>query len=250
MSLRDVEVGFRHLLLDEEPRFFDGRDGRDDEAVKRQRVYRRLVRNNLMGTIDRACPHARRLAGDAVFDAVVARWLATAPPTTRLLRDVPGEFTAWLQQAQAQDPSSTPHASFAELCHFEALEIEVTLAEVSAHAAGPLDEGRGLLLDASARLCVYAHPVHQVTSKTTTWPTPSPTPVALLCFQRAELFAVQPLSLGVAKVLMLCADGRAVADALAVVVDEGSAAGIVVDRRRLKADLVDLQRRGALSSQP
>ncbi len=246
MTLRDVEAGFKRLLLDERPAFF----GDDAEGQKRQRVYRRLVRNNLMGTIDRACPHARRLAGDVAFDALVARWLSTSPPTTRLLRDVPGEFTAWLQQTQAQQPTSTPHPSFAELCHFEALEIEVTLSEVSAHAAGPLDEARGLLLDASARLCVYAHPVHHVTSTTTTWPAASAAPVALLCFQRAELFAVQPLSLGVAKVLMLCADGRPLADAIAVVVDEGSAAGVIVDRGRIKADLVDLQRRGALSSSP
>lgn len=240
MSLDDVEKGFRRLLLDVEAgAVFAGVD------EQRQAVYRRLVRNNLVGTLERACPHALRLAGAAAFDAVVARYLATSPPTTRLLRDVPGQFTEWLQ---TQPPTSLPHLSFAELCHFEALEIEVTLAQTASHPTTPLDNRRPLFLDPSARLCIYAHPVHRVTTSTTTWPEASALPVVLLCFQRAELLAVQPLSLAVGKVLMMAGDDTSLGNAINAVVDEGTAAGVVVDRGRIKADLVDLQRRGALSS--
>jgi hypothetical protein len=237
VSLDDVEKGLRGLLLGAQPALLPGVD------EQRQQVYRRLVRNNLVGTLERACPHARRLAG-AAFDDVAARWLATSPPTTRLLRDVPAQFTAWLAE---QDPTTLPHGSFPELCHFEALEIEVTLSETASHDVAPLDDGAGLFLDPSARLAIYRHPVHTVTKATTTWPAPAPLPIVLLCFQRAELMAAQVLSPAVGKLLLLTSQGASLGAAIGSLVEEGGSAGVVVDTGRLRADLVDLQKRGALS---
>lgn len=235
MTLHDVERGFRGLLLEREPRFFAGIE------TSRQRVYRDLVRTNLLGAIERACPHARRIFPHE-FAELSARWLTESPPTTRFLWEVPTQFTTWLL---AQPESALPHSAFAELCHFEALEIEVTLAPssiTSSSSAPPPSpsEDAELTLDASARLSVYRHPVHHVTAQTTTLPPPSSSPTVLLCFQRHEAFAIRVISPAVAKVLVLTSQGARFGAAVAVVVSEAVAAGVAVDEGVLRADLAEL----------
>lgn len=241
MTLHDVEQGFRALLLGREPRFFAGIE------ATRQRVYRDLVRTNLLGAVDRACPQARRLF-PREFAELSARWLAESPPTTRFLWEVPAQFTAWLM---GQPESSLPHAAFAELCHFEALEIEVTLSPSTTAASAsssssstssspPFSAEAELTLDASARLAVYRHPVHHVTAQTTSLPSPSSSPTVLLCFQRQEVFAARVLSPAVAKVLVLTSQGARFGAAVAAVVAEAVAAGLVFDEGVLHADLGEL----------
>jgi hypothetical protein len=239
----DVAGAWRALLLSREPVFFAG------ASPARQRVYRELVRTTLRGAIRRACPHARRLAGDDVFDGFVDRFLQDAPPTTRLLRDVAGQFTAWLSSLPE---AGLPHASFGELCHFEALEIDVTLSPTAQDAPptrallAELADDAVAVVDPSTRLGVFRYPVHRVTSQTTSWPEPTSTPSFLLCFQRAEAFVVDVVSPAVARVVVMAAEGQPVGAALDVLATEARAAHIDFDRRRVRADLVDLQRRGAL----
>jgi hypothetical protein len=237
MSVAKIEAGFRALLLSKEPGFFD------DVDEGRQRVYRQLVRNSLLGTLRRACPHALRLH-PALFEQLAERFLDEAPPTTRLVRDIPGQFTAWLMQ----DPTTTTTTpAFAELCHFEALEIEVALSETGAHApGGPLDDDAVPLLDPSARLAIYRFPVHRVTSSSVGLPEAAATPIVLLCFQRAELFVVEAVSPAVAKLLLLVSQGQTLGAAMKVLDDEATAAGLQLDRGRVRADVVDLRCRGAL----
>ncbi len=241
MTLASTEAALRALLLGREPTWLAGVDRR------RQRVYRDLVRSNLLNTIERACPHARRLHR-ADFDDVAARFLAEAPPTTRLVRDVPAQFTAWLmQQEPATLPSSARSGAFGELCHFEALEIEVTMSETGRHqTAGAVVDDAVFLLDPSARLALYRHPVHRVTSTTTALPAAAAQPVVLLCFQRAEQFVVDVVSPAVAKLLVCFSQGQTLGAGLGVLRAEAAAAGTVVDVARVRADLVDLRWRGAL----
>jgi hypothetical protein len=259
-SLRDVEAGFRALIM-----------GTDDGAVsgaaaggvfagvpaERQRVYRTLVRNSLRGSIRRSCPHAIRLAGDEAFDAVVDAFLAGCPIQTRLTRDIPGEFTAWLMARASSSPSSSAMAStsitssvaFAELCHFEALEIDVTMSETAPHMPGALQADARVEMDPSARLAIYRHPVQTVTSRSTSLPVAGAQPTVLLCFQRAEAFEVEVISPALGKVLLGSAEGP-VAEAIAAVVAEGRAAGVVIDAGRLRSELVGLHRRGAIAGFP
>ncbi len=252
----DVARAWRALVLGGAPAFLGGPEGTPDAPLARQQVYRRLVRNNLVGVVTRACPHARRLAGEDVFAAVVDRWLDEQPPTTRLVRDVPLQFAAWLA---AWPAPQLPHPAFAELCHFESLEIDVTLAETARQrgdvvdplvvggAGGGVDERAVVVLDPAARLAVYAHPVHRVTATTTQWPTPTSTPSILLCFQQAEAFVVAPLSPALARVLVQSADGVALGLALDDVAAEAASGGVAFDRARVRADLVDLYLRGAVA---
>jgi len=254
-SLRDVEAGFRTLVM-----------GTDDDVAaggvfagvpaERQRVYRTLVRNSLRGSIRRSCPHAIRLAGDEAFDAVVDAFLAACPIQTRLTRDIPGEFTAWLMaRASSSSSSSSPSTSitssvaFAELCHFEALEIEVTMSETAPHVPGGLEAGSRVEMDPSARLAIYRHPVQTVTARTTSLPAAGTQPTVLLCFQRAEGFEVEVISPALGKVLLGSAEGS-VGDAIAAVVTEGRAAGVAIDAGRLRSELVGLHRRGAIAGFP
>jgi hypothetical protein len=215
----------------------------------REIVYRDLVRRTLAGTIRRACPHARRIAGEDAFDRLLARAFAEAPPTTPFLHGVPGQYTAWLQTLPVAD---LPHPAFAELCHYEALEVEVTLATIAREeppnppTAADIDDGVVVVIDPSTRLCAYRYPVHRVTSATTTWPAMSSTPVFLCCFQRAEVFTTEVVSPAVARTLVLAADGVTVGAALAQLADEARSLRTTFDGRRVRADLVDLQRRGAL----
>ncbi|MBM4279693.1 MAG: DUF2063 domain-containing protein [Deltaproteobacteria bacterium] len=241
----DVARGWRSLLLSREPAFFD------DAVVPRSRqlVYRDLVRNTLGDVLRRACPHARRLAGEDVFSRLIARFLDERAPTTRLLHAVAGEFTAWLATLPAD---ALPDASFAELCHFEALEIDVTLSPTarqeppSAGLIPDVDEAGIVVVDPSTRLCVYFHPVHRVTASTTAWPSPLSSPALLCCFQRAEDFAVVIVSPAVARILVAAGEGVSVGAALDRLAAEAAGSEAVFDRRRARADLTDLQRRGAV----
>lgn len=238
--LRTVEAAFRALVFGDADSAVVA-EVFGDVDVKRRRLYRELVQNSLHGVLRRACPHAVRLAGEAAFDVVIDRFLASQPITVRFTREIPGAFTAWLM---AQSPSSLPDPAFAELCHFEALEIEITLAKRSPHVVTPLRPGARLVIDDSARLAIYRHPVHRVTSSTSSWPTPSPLPSVLLCFQRDEALVVEPLSLALGKVLLHAAAGLSVDEAVGAVVAE---VGDVIDGGTLRAQLVGLHHRGAVA---
>ena len=240
-TLRDVEETFRALVLSREPRTFAD----VDEA--RQKVYRELVQNNLRGTIRRATPHALRLAGPEAYDALVGRFLDEVPIATRFTREIPGAFTAWLMSLPADE---LPHPAFGELCHFEAIEVEVILALTTPRRPSePVDDAT-IVTDSSARLCVYRHPVHKVGKTTSSWPQPLAAPTVLLVFQEAERFVVEPLSLVLGKVLLHAANGASIGAAIDAVVAEATAAGTIVLPARLKSELIGLHHRGAIAAFP
>jgi hypothetical protein len=232
---------------------------------QRQQLVRDLVRRNLKGILERACPHARRLVGTTGFDVVTDRFLATHHLQTRLTREIPGAFTSWLLQ---QPPSTLPGgaddddddekaqagACFAELCHFEALEIEVTLVETAAPTARsdpppdvPLDDAL-VELDASARLAVYRSPVHLVGAATTRLPSPAPVPFVLLCHQRDEALRVEVIEPAVGKVLVALSSGALIGAAIGRVQKEAADVGVVVDAARVREALLQLHQHGAIAS--
>ncbi len=236
MSLRDVEASLRALTLSA-----TGDDGAFADAPKQRRdLYRSLVNNTLRGAIARACPFARRIGGEARFDAALTRFLDEHRIRTRLTHELPGEFTAWLMQHEAG-------SAYAELCHFEALDVEVTMAETSPAGGMHLADGARIDVDTSCRLVAYRHPVHTVTVHSTALPAPTSEPTVLMCFQRAEAFCVEPVSAAVGKVIMQAAQGATVREAVATVVAEGSALGVNVDTGLIRATLVRLRHLGAIA---
>jgi hypothetical protein len=223
----------------------DGAAAFVDVDADRQALYRELVQNNLRGIVRRACPHAHRLAGQA-FSTVIDRFLAEHPIASRFTRDIPGEFTAWLM---TQPSSSLPDPSFAELCHFEALEIDVMLSSTSDHiVVERIDLATTPHMNLSARLAIYRHDVLSTTASSTTWPALLPQPAVVLCFQANEQFVVEHLSIATGKVLLATAAGATVGEALASVCSEAATQGAHVDRGAVLAQLTDLHHRGAVAS--
>jgi len=249
-TLKDVEATFRALAIG------DGGDalvagGAFGAAPERLRLYRSLVQNTLRSAIRRACPHARRLGGEARLEAHVSRFLDTSKLETRFVRDLPGAFSQWLLADAAEHHRDGDDAvAYAELVHFEALEVEVTMAETSPQGGLSLSDDVTLEMDGSTRLCIYRHPVHTVTLQTSALSSlaPSAQPYVLVCFQRAEAFAVEPVAAAVGKVLIACTDGATVGAAIKAVVDEGIALGVSVDVGLVRSALVKLRRLGAIAA--
>lgn len=240
MSLADVEKSFRALLLGKEEALMDGAD------PARQRVYRRLVRGNLSSSIRRGVPILRKLAGEDTVDALIARFLDEVAPQTRLVRYLPIEFAAWLLELPAD---ALPHACAGELAQWEALEIEVIMApdlpNTSSLGRDPVDAAH-IEMHPSTRLAAYRHPVHALTSSSKQWPALATEPAILLAWRAVETFTTAALDGGTAKVLVEAAGGATIGEAFARI-EAALVAGDVLDRPRVRAALVDLQRRGAIA---
>lgn len=75
----------------------DGIDPEDLAALdpKRLRLYRRLVRHNVVNVIGLMLPATKKRMDAAVFDATVDAFMAEVGPRTSHLRDVPSEFVAF-----------------------------------------------------------------------------------------------------------------------------------------------------------
>lgn len=243
MTLAELEGRWRALLLGKEEALMDGAD------VVRQRVYRRLVRGNLSSAIRRGIPIMRRLAGEDALDALIARFLDEAAPQTRLARFLPIEFAAWVLALPAAE---MPHASAGELAQWETLEIDVIMAPDEPLSAStstencrdPLDSAR-IEMHPSARLAAYRYPVHTLTSSSTQWPTLSLDPSLVLAWRYGERFIWQGLDGGTAKLLVEATSGVTIGAALATI-EKTLTPGDQLDRPRVRASLVDLQRRRAI----
>lgn len=241
MKLADVENDWRALLLAREPRLMDGAD----EA--RQRVYRRLVRGNLSGSIRRGVPILRKLAGEERVDALITRFLDEVGVKTRLVRFIPIEFGQWLMDHAAEIPE-LPHPAAGELAHWEALEIDVIMAPdatLSSTFSLALTENARVEMHPSTRLAAYRHAVHAMTTSSTSWPDTSSEPFILLAWRSAEKMTWQQLDGGTAKTILETSQGATVGEALARV-RAALVPGDSLDEARVRASLVDLCRRGAI----
>lgn len=250
MKLTDVEKSWRDLVLATDARLLpNAPEAPDAPPVARQRLYRRLVRNNLFGIIRRAIPITRKLLGDEGTDALIALFLDEVGPKTRFVRHIALEWAEWLMARP-----ELPHPAAGELAHWEVLEVDVALApdwEGPAHPRTPDDSAR-IESHPSARLVAYRHPVHGLTKTSEAYPPPAgpdDAPFILLAWRAQERFVWQRLEGGTAKVLVETAQGKRIAEAL-FSIEASLVPGDSLDRGRVKADLVDLVRRGALVGFP
>lgn len=247
--LAEVEAALRALTLGSP----DGHELAWPDAPRdRQQLVRSMVRRNLIGILERACPHARRIVGESAFGVVCDRFVSSGPLHTRLTREIPSAFASWLLR---EVPSPLALAStatredvgscFAELCHFETLEIEITLALTTTSHSGEPSDDAFIEIDGSARLAVYRHPVHEVRTTTTALPAAATSPVVLLCFQRDEALRIEVIEPAVGKVLVAAAAGAPVGEAIARVCAE--AQDTAFDRDAIRQRLVHLHRLGAIA---
>lgn len=220
--LATFEDNLRSLLFAETEQYLPELDQR------RQNVYRRLVRHNLYDVIRRAIPATRKIASDSLVDLWITRWLAAQGPQTKLLREVPLQFAAWMQE---QNISDMPHPSFAEMIHWEALDLDVLHARDRndfenrlAHTQEsyflektPQDFDGILVVDPSARLAAYTHTIRNAVDKilaaedpqqvqNLAWPQPLDTPEIMLLYRRDDRVWSAALSGIFANLLMLSAE--------------------------------------------
>jgi hypothetical protein len=170
-----------------------GLDPADAAAIlaspPRLALYRRLIRNNLVGVTERMLPRTRaRLdaAAPGAFAASFATFLDEAGPRTPYLRDVPGEFLAWVLprwSARADLP-----AWLGELARHEWTEFQLA-AEPTDPPPPPVTEvalERPLVLRGPVRVLRYAFAVHELPAAVEDRSEPRAEPTALLAYRSAE----------------------------------------------------------------
>jgi hypothetical protein len=202
------------------------------------------VRRNATKTLMNALPILKSLVGEPQLEKLIARFLEESPPTTRFLRAVPQEFVPW-----AQGLADPPHAAFAELVHWEVVELEVLQAPDAEPGARPARPSRQNAIETcpSARLLAYAFPVHGLKRGADKWPAASRTPSFLVAHRVGDKMHWVSVPVVVAKTLVAAAAVPTLGDALDAVRAE---AGDAVDEAFVRSWLVNLQKRGAILGFP
>jgi hypothetical protein len=166
-------------------------------APPRLSLYRRLVQNNLRGVTEKMLKRTRARMNAAVagaFEASFASFLDGAGPRTHYLRDVPGEFLAWIEphwRARGDLPAWTVDLARHELVHYQIAAADTPGPSPSVTEAMP---DRPLVFADPVRLMRYAHAVHELPLEETDRTAPPARETAILVYRDAE-HAVQVLEL-------------------------------------------------------
>ena len=209
-------------------------------------VYRHLIRRTLHDVLVDFLPRVRGRRGDDRFAADADAWIAEHGPRSRLLRDLPGEFVAWIAARWSADPSIPPW--LADLARHELLELEIAAAPASpAVPPRPFTLDARLAFEASARLVRHAFAVHELPDALGPDDVPRHEHTALLVYRDREhtvrFLQLSPLAEALVDALLQAATvedaiRRAVAATGEPLSDDTLA--------RVSALLADLAERGAL----
>ena len=223
-------------------------DAEDVEAILRAPprlgLYRRLIRNNLVGVTSQMMPRARaRLNAIAAgaFDETFDAFLEAVAPRTHYLRDVPGEFLAWAIPRWKDRPDIPAYV--ADLAAHELVEFAIAAAPTPL-AAPPLAEiglDRPLVFADARRLARYGHAVHELPPSVDDRTVPAERDVSILVYRdanhRVRFLDLSPLAATIVERLFA---GESLATALGPasalhghVLDDA----ILADVARLLADL-------------
>jgi hypothetical protein len=212
-------------------------------APPRLALYRRLVRNNVLGVTERMMPRTRARLNDVggAFDASFAEFLQERAPRTHYLRDVPAEFLAWAAprwRAREELP-----AFAADLAAHELVEFEICAAPVPAEPPPLADVAldRPLVFTEAKRVMRYAWAVHLLPAGEEDRSAPDPRAVTLLVYRddahAARFLELSPLAGAIVEHLAagepLGAALGAACAALGFTLDDA----ILADTARLLADL-------------
>jgi uncharacterized protein len=188
-------------------------------ARERLALYRRLVRNNLLGVTSKMMPRTRARVNDLsrdAFDASFDAFLAEVAPRTHYLRDVPAEFLAWVTPRWAEDPAVpryVPDLAAYELVHFQ---IAAAPPLSRADAVDDLALERRLVFCPARRLVRYAHAVHALPEEVSDRSEPAARDVALVAYRDAEntvrFLELTPLAASIVERLF---EGAALGEAVA-----------------------------------
>jgi hypothetical protein len=221
-----------------------GLDAEDVAAIlaapPRLALYRRLVRNNLTGVVEKMLSRTRARMNDfgGAFDASFAAFLDEVGPKTHYLRDVPGEFLDWAEprwRARADLPAWIADLARHELVYFQ----------LGAAAASPVPPevtepapDRPLVFSETARLMRYEFAVQDLPGTIDDRTAPVARATALLLY-RDEEHAVQALELTplAAAITERLLRGAPLLDAVRDATEALHASTALLDVARLLADL-------------
>jgi len=206
-------------------------------------VYRALVRDALAAAVTQFLPRTAARRGERFADDLAA-WIATGGPQSRLLRDIPGEFLAFVTPAWAADAP----VWLGELARHELLEFTVAAAPARLRGpARPFALDAHLELDASVTLVRYLHAVHLLPDDEHDRNEPAPTPAVLLAYRdamnRVRYLQLTPLAEALVTALLAGADVQT-----SVLAGAAAEAAPLDDERlaRVSALLADLAERGVI----
>jgi hypothetical protein len=214
------------------------------DSTPRLSLYRRLVRNNLVGVTSRMMPRTRarlNALASGAFDASFDEFLATRGPRTHYLRDVPGEFLAWATPRWASRADVPAYA--ADLAAHELGEFQVGALPAAPVRAplGDLALDRPLVFAEAQRLARYCFAVHELPEDIDDLTAPTARAVCLLYYRDAAYdiarVEIDPLP---ARILEALVAGLPVAQAIATACREMGAEvtnGVLADTARLLAEL-------------
>jgi hypothetical protein len=210
-------------------------------APPRLALYRRLVRNNLVGVTERMMPRTRARLG-ALFEETFDAFLEARGPRTHYLRDVPAEFLAWATARWHGQPEVPAYVR--DLAAHELVEFEI-----GATPSSPLPElaeialDRALVFADAKRLMRYAHAVHLLPAAVDDRTAPEARDVTLLVYRDAahcaRFLELSPLAAAIIERLF---DGEVLGQAVAsACASEGHpvSEAILADSATLLADLAD-----------
>ncbi len=149
-------------------------------------IYRTLVHNRLRAATREFIPRTAARRGKEPFIADFAAFMAEHASTSPYLRDVPGEFVAWVVPRWQADASLPGYLG--DLARHELLEGEVKNAPGGGESptGSPLALDAALVFDGSTRLMQYGWAVHRLPYATDDRSDPEPEPTRLLVYRDAD----------------------------------------------------------------
>jgi len=130
----------------------------------RWQLYRQMVRSRISKVVRNAFPRFSQALGDEAIQSEIETWLHETPPTSRYFREAPSEFFQHLTRAMPGGP--TPLSATQELAMFEHSRWTRRFClPQDAPEASELDFSRPPLLNPTAALHEFGHPVHQADAR-------------------------------------------------------------------------------------
>lgn len=151
-AFQELQLRFAAHLRD--PENVAAPDGIED---RRLAIYRRLIFNNVRNFMLRGFPVLRRTLGEETLTRLVREWLIEHRARTPLFPRMSSEFVVWLAGAPAAIADLPPWVP--ELAHYEWVETELTLADLTPPAGLPSGT---LTMSPLAQALVYSWPVHRI----------------------------------------------------------------------------------------
>lgn len=132
--------------------------------ARRMNIYNELLFNNVEGFLLTCFPVARRVLGKRAWTRLARAFFAQHRCHSPYFRQIPEEFLAWLQDAEAV--RATCPDWLPELLHYEWIELALSVSALDEGAdpgdpGGDLLDGRPVVNPISAALA-YRYPVHRI----------------------------------------------------------------------------------------